>query len=319
MPLTPPPSKPQRGDRKTFAKMVDAFIAWLINFVTELNAFIASLNSLAAGGAYAIPYTFDSSSVMADPGAGKLRLGNPAQNASVYAAINLTSASGAAVSGLLNGFGDSTSAVKGSLRLTKVGDTSKWLVFDITNVSAVNGYKLLTLTPRDSSSASPFANGDAVILHFQRTGDKGAAGDLIAPTIYVREEYASGANAPAYTNGQIRALNTVAINTIPGASLSGGVLTLPAGTYDFDGNAWSGASNHRVYVRNITDSTPIAVGTTESINGRSSVRGFRLTWATGNKQFSLVQACVGTGSSGGIALNNGQNELYSELAFRKVA
>ncbi|MFC5548204.1 hypothetical protein [Massilia aerilata] len=305
-------------DQQTFDNAMAYVMQNFPKWGSEINATLAALNALQAGGVYAMPYKFSTTTTDGDPGAGFLRLDNATQNAAATLRLDLAGMDTVDYTGLIDTFDASTSAVKGQIRIAKQSDPSKFLDFNVTARAAPSGYRNISVSPIASTSASPFANNEPVMLFFQRTGDKGTAGDLIAPTIYVREEYASGVNAPAYTSGQARALNTVAVNTIAGASLSGGVIMLPPGTYDFDGNAWSGASSHRVYVRNITDGTIVSVGTTESTSGRSFVRGFRLTWASGNKQFSLVQA-AGTTSSGGFALNAGQNELYSELAFRKVA
>jgi len=142
----------------------------------QTNALQANLNSIAYGGAYAMPYTFSSSASEVDPGSGKLGLSSTPQSSSIALRVNLTSSAGVDMTSLLNDFGASTSSVPGTVRLQKVGDTTKWLVFNVTSVVDYTGYKRINVTFRGGSSASPFVAGDALILSFQRTGDKGDQG-----------------------------------------------------------------------------------------------------------------------------------------------
>jgi hypothetical protein len=175
--LTPPPNKPQRGVRATFANQLDAFIAWLINFVVEMAALVAGLNTLAAGSAYAIPYTVDlSSTADADPTAGKLRFNAATQNATTTIYLDLTGSDGADYTSIIDQFDASTSAVKGQIRIVKQGDPTKFLTFDVTARTTATGYRKLSLTNTGGSSASPFLAGDGVLIKFTRTGDKGVQG-----------------------------------------------------------------------------------------------------------------------------------------------
>lgn len=145
-------------------------------WAAQVNATAAALNSIAAGGAYAIPYVFSTTTTDADPGAGFLRLGNATQNASTVMRLDLTSSAGTDYTAVLDTFDDSTSAIKGHLRLVKMGDPSKWLSFSITTLASPAGYRNLTVASTGGSVASPFANGDSVMLFFQRNGDKGDTG-----------------------------------------------------------------------------------------------------------------------------------------------
>lgn len=139
------------------------------------NAALASVNAIAAGGAYALPYTFDSATADADPGAGKLRLSSTTQNASTTLRLDVL-ANGQDVSSILDAFDASTSTVKGSIRLVKLGDATRWLTFDVTARAVPTGYRNITVANTGGSSASPFVAGDAVMLFFQRNGDKGSIG-----------------------------------------------------------------------------------------------------------------------------------------------
>lgn len=140
--------------------------------LAEIEALAGRVDAYAAGGAYALPYIFDTTTADADPGVGKLRLSSATQNAATVMRLDLT-AGGQDVTTLLDSFAASTSAVKGAFRLVKQGDLSKWMTFNMTERAAPSGYRNFTVVCTDSSSASPFANGDPLLLFFQRTGDKG--------------------------------------------------------------------------------------------------------------------------------------------------
>jgi hypothetical protein len=89
-------------------------------------------------------------------------------------------AGGSDVTSLLDQFDASTSNVKGTIRLVKAGDLSKWMLFDVTSKTSPSGYRNFAVISRGSSSASPFANGDGLLLFFQRNGDIGtSAGSVV--------------------------------------------------------------------------------------------------------------------------------------------
>jgi len=160
-------------------KVFDNLVAYVFqNFPTwgrEVNESLGAFNAALAGGSYALPYVFDTAIADSDPGAGKLRLSSATQNASTAMRLDLT-AGGQDYTTLLDTFDASTSLVKGSIRLVKQGDINKWMTFDVTARAAPTGYRNFTVACTDSSSASPFAKDDAVLLFFQRTGDRGQIG-----------------------------------------------------------------------------------------------------------------------------------------------
>lgn len=171
-----PPPAPQRGDRTTFSGRVDAFLLWLVALVPQMNTFLASLTTLAAGGANAFAYTFDALTANSDPGSGKVRFDSATQNAANTIRLDNLAANGGDVTAFLAALQAGTSNVKASLRLQKVSDPTVYLLFDITAVVVATGYINLTVTPRTSSAVSPFAANDTLILFFDPKGDKGDGG-----------------------------------------------------------------------------------------------------------------------------------------------
>lgn len=173
-------------NRSQEQKVFDNLVAYIFqNFPTwgrEVNESLAAFNAALAGGAYALPYVFDSATADSDPGAGKLRLSNATQNAATVMRLDLT-AGGQDCTALLDTMASSTSAVKGSIRLMKQGDMNRWMTFDVTARAAPSGYRNLFLVCTGSSSANPFAAGDALMLFYQRNGDKGETGFTGMPVL----------------------------------------------------------------------------------------------------------------------------------------
>lgn len=328
MALSTPPTAPQRGDRATFASRVDAFITWLIGFVSELNVFSSNLNSIAAGGAYSIPYKFSAQTGDGDPGSGYLRLnGTSTQLSSTAMYIDLNSSVGSDVSFLLDQLAQSTSAVKSTLRLVKQNDAGTFLVFDVTSITSPAGYRGVFMSGIAGSSASPFQEGDSILLFFQRTGDKGDAGSL-TPVLWVRDEKASGqggGNAGAGT-AVTRTLNTIKKNSISGASVASNQITLPAGTYrvSFSAPGYN-VAGHQAYLYNVTDASVAVLGTGAYVSGtvvetRSGAINAEIV-LTATKVFEVRHwTNTGTVSTGlGFMSSTGLGEVYTEVFIEKVS
>lgn len=183
------------------------------------------VQNVAGGGAVAIAYVFSTTTADADPGNGNLRLDNATQNAATVIRADLLDALGADWTSVLATLADSTSVVKGHLRLVKTSDPTEFLVFRLTSLASPTGYRNISVVNVGGSAASPFANGDAITLIFSRTGDAGtvSAGSVTAAAL------ASSAIAQAVgmVNGTIvesHAANaaTYAIKTLAGADPSAG-------------------------------------------------------------------------------------------------
>lgn len=131
------------------------------------------------GGGVAITYTIDTSSQAdSDPGAGIIRLNQATQNTTTQLFPDLLDAAGADWTAVLDSLTESESTIKGYLRLTVRNDHSKWLLFKLTAWTTASGYRKLTVACVGYSAASPFTNGDVVVLQFSRTGDLGQPGGV---------------------------------------------------------------------------------------------------------------------------------------------
>jgi len=128
------------------------------------------------GGAMSIPYVFSTTTTDTDPGATFIRLGNATQNLSTVMRADLLDANNVDVTALLATFDDSAAGVKGIARLVHRDDDSKHLLFYVTALSSPAGYRNITIVPIGSSSASPFVNGDPVVLCFDPMGGPATIG-----------------------------------------------------------------------------------------------------------------------------------------------
>lgn len=329
--LTPIPPFPALSDRADNSYNSKAFnwASHMANvFPGELNALLANLNSIAAGGAYAIPYVWGDPNA---PGGINIGGGSPSQQYSFALDVGKTNAAAFNVHPLLQQFGHSTSEWKGYIRLVKATDPSAFLVFAVSSVGTdFPNYRVINGGAVHASSLNPFANGDPVMLYFDRNGDKGDTGPMnVYPYAEFTEQHASGVNAnggAVATNTYIRNINTVVSNSIPGASLSGAIVTLPPGQYEFDGLACAvdnSSSQNRSALHNITDNTYVvgmgAVLTGSTSNTYSTVNG-RFTIPPGaNKTFKLITDIGPVGTVPGQALNRGFAEIYAKLRLWKLA
>ena len=147
--------------------------------------------------------------------------------------------------------------------------------------------------------------------------------------LHVREEQASGTHGGTSTSAtnHVRVLNTVVgSNTINGASLASNIVTLPAGTYDFEASAPCYFGNaHKLTLYNDTDSTDLFVGQSAfpASGGASSVshsvcKGrFTLSVAKNVKLRHYITSGAATDGLG-FPTSTGTAEVYSSAQFWKI-
>ncbi len=152
-------------------------------------------------------------SAKADPGNGKFRLnsvhnpGSTDQNQATHVYLDDLDTNGVDIQSYLRTIDDSTSAIKGHLKISKRLEPSVFLMCAIgvdpsTNLAVeevADGYFDIYVSVVDSSSPSPFSDGDDLILTFARTGDRGDVGP-VGPTSTVpgpKGEF--GGNSQSFT------------------------------------------------------------------------------------------------------------------------
>lgn len=181
----------QSQTQEVFDPLMNEFLQKLPVWGGEVNELAAALTTLAAGGAFAIPFFIDTTSTAnADPGTGKLRFNLAAQGSASALYVDLLAAStgNPNITGLLDLMDSSTNTVKGRIRLVKAGDPTKYLTYDLTARTTATSHRTLSVNNGVGSASAPFANGDLVMMFFDRAGDRGAigpAGSLIRRTVSV--------------------------------------------------------------------------------------------------------------------------------------
>jgi len=145
--------------------------------------------------------------------------------------------------------------------------------------------------------------------------------------LHVRDEKASGTAGGTFTSGawQTRTLNTSLTNEISGASLSSNQIILPSGTYYIDAIAevYTG-ENHKLKLRNITDSSDVLIGSSNYSSGSGFVAGNsrvigRFTISS-RKTFELQHRCSATVSGNGFGASCSFSvvEVYADVKIWKV-
>jgi len=121
-------------------------------------------------------YTFESNTTNANPGSGDLRLDNSTQNAATGIYICDTDEDGTDIASYLQTIDDSTSTIKGHVKITNKLDSSQFILFTISSLTDNTGYFDITVSPVDSSATNPFSANEDILITFARTGDKGDTG-----------------------------------------------------------------------------------------------------------------------------------------------
>lgn len=143
-------------------------------------------------------------------------------------------------------------------------------------------------------------------------------------TIILEDQKASGNAGGTFTAAawQTRTLNTEVVDSNSDCTLASNQFTLVAGTYEIEASAPGAAVNqHQIRLRNITDSTTDATGTSEfssTAQTRSHLK-IRLTIA-GSKAFEIQHYCQTTGVGNGFGVTGGfGTEVYTTVFIRRVA
>lgn len=154
--------------------------------------------------------------------------------------------------------------------------------------------------------------------------------NLDLPYLCVQNQQTNGTAGGGVTAGNNTCvLNTTVTNTISGASLSGNVVTLPAGTYWALGEqvVHGNAGDSKLILYNNSDSSNIRIGLNSAASdssagalvGRVATVHGRLTLAA-QKNVLLRLWTQNTQASNGLgyALSAGTTEVYANLEFWKV-
>ena len=164
------------------------------------------------GGA-TFEYDFATATTMQDPGNGALRLNNSTQNSATAIAIDHQDVNGTDISTYLATIDASSSTIKGHVKISKKGDTSKFILATISAEVDQTGWHQVTISVVSSSANSPFSNADDILVTFARTGDKGDTGGVGAQGAQGHQGVQGAANTT--TNASVLSSGTVAAARLP--------------------------------------------------------------------------------------------------------
>jgi hypothetical protein len=139
----------------------------------------------AEAAAAAIFWNFDTTTSMADPGTGDLRLNNATVASVTAIAVSaLAAATGNPdVSDQIVTWDDSTNTTKGTITIRKAGAPATFAVFTVSG-SVTDNTTWLQIAVTHVASNGALSAGDDLYLSFARAGDKGAdgtgSGDMLA-------------------------------------------------------------------------------------------------------------------------------------------
>jgi hypothetical protein len=177
----------------------------------------------------------------------------------------------------------------------------------------------------DGTIVNADINASAAIVSTKLSG---VQGKFESALLHVRDEKASNNHAGTFTGGSFvkRDLNTTLTNEISGASISSSVITLPAGTYFIFASAPGfNVYNHKLKLRNTTDSSDTLIGTSEyaeagTYNSTKSFVIGRFT-ISAEKTFELQHRCNQTQSNSGLGhlTNFSVVEVYADVQIWKIS
>jgi hypothetical protein len=157
----------------------DATVAaqrWALVYCDGTNVYAQKLfqseDQASYGGAY--EYAFSTTTTDADPGAGVLRLDNATASSATGIYVSDSEAGGADISALLLTWDDSTSTVKGYVKLQSKATPATFHVYSVSALTDNAGYMDYTVT--HVAGAGAFSNTEELVISFVSVGDKGDTG-----------------------------------------------------------------------------------------------------------------------------------------------
>ena len=128
------------------------------------------------GGA-TFDYTFsDATGTPTDLNTGRLRLNNSTVSSATIIFIDDEDDNGTDIQSFLRTIDDSTSTIKGHVRISNKLNADDFALFTISSASDQSGFHQISVG-YVSGSATSFTNGEDIIVTFARTGDQGQKGE----------------------------------------------------------------------------------------------------------------------------------------------
>jgi len=133
------------------------------------------------GGA-TFDYTYSTTTTAGDPGRGNIRLNNSTQTSAITSYLSVLDDSGNDIKAFLETIDSVTSTIKGYMRISYRLDSTQFILFQITDLTANPGvanptHYSITISEQSSSASSPFKDEEDIIISFITNGNQGDKGD----------------------------------------------------------------------------------------------------------------------------------------------
>ena len=181
------------------------------------------------------------------------------------------------------------------------------------------------IDPQSGTSLEIGSSGDTIS---KGSGVVSRLGVFESQLLHIQDQKSSGTSGGTITSGdwRTRDINTVVTNEITGASLSSNQITLPTGTYYIQTSAPAyNSNNHKIKLKNTTDSSDTIVGTSEydytgAVTQTRSFLSGRFTIAA-QKVFEIQHRVNNTssGNGGGIASGYSVTEVFTDIQIWRTA
>jgi hypothetical protein len=142
-----------------------------------------------------------------------------------------------------------------------------------------------------------------------------------------QEQKPNGSNVGNATTGVFtkRTLDTTIVNTITGCSLSSSVISLPAGSYTIQSEApFYNTGMTTTRLRDTTNGINLVTGTANLLDDRYQtegslfLRGYFVLTGTTNIELQYYATANYNANSLGVAMTNGNTEIYANIMIQKV-
>jgi len=127
-------------------------------------------------GGSSFSYRFNTDTVDNDPGAGLIKANNADLSLATQLNIDDLDYPGTDISTYLLTCDDSTSTVKGHIKIINTNTPSEYVIYTLSSLADQAGYVAMTVAYIDGS-VTTFTNNSDIIFTFTRTGDKGQQGN----------------------------------------------------------------------------------------------------------------------------------------------
>lgn len=340
--ITPLPTPPQRNDSAQFRERGDAFLAALPGFQAEANALAVEVNekAVAASDSATTAEQHKDAAEQAAIATAEDALATAADRAQTGLDAQATAAD--RVQTGLDRVATAEDRVQTGIdrqavedALASIADGPVTSVNGKTGVVSLTATDIAPLATQDEMKAGVEVEPRSMSPELVALAAEEITRELVPQLVpgeqilIVIDEKPSGTHGGTNSTGQwqVRDLNTVVVNTIPGASLSGNLITLPAGTYHINGRAPSaGTAGHKARLYDLSTSSVLLDGSSgasnqNAINNIDSVLN-AVCSISSPRQLALEHRTsvskTGTGFGWGNSFPDAP-EIYSQLVIRRLA